>query len=138
MYLLTVRSRWLTLIMMENHVGVSSHSQKAGSSSPVPWVASSDRLRASLGRLHTRNTSTVIRVGQSELHTEYCYKNWPERSLNYAQLGYPERCHNHCFTFICYCLHYFFLCRLPFKKIIILIIFDCIIFNEVVFQFQKF
>ena len=70
------------LIMMENHVGVSSHSQKARSSSPVPWVASSDRLRASLGRLHTRNTSTVIRIGQSELHTEYCYKNWPERYAN--------------------------------------------------------
>ena len=35
---------------------------------------------------------------------------WTLRSI----LGYPERCHNHCFNFNCFRLHYSFCC-LPFN-----------------------
>ena len=37
---------------------------------------------------------------------------WQIRNTNrfviYVKLGHPERCHNHCFTFNCFWLHYHF------------------------------
>jgi hypothetical protein len=47
-------------------------------------------------------------------HTLMILSNWDE---NKYLLGYPERCHNHCFNFNCFRLHYYFWGRLPFEWI---------------------
>jgi hypothetical protein len=70
------------------------------------------------------------------------------------KLGYPERCHNHCFNFNCFRLHYFlfrlsFICKhfevlfqLNENKIIIYLKKIEVVLhlkkNEVVFHFQEY
>ena len=53
---------------------------------------------------------------------------------NRIELGYPERCHNHCFNFNCFRLHLIVLGCLPFEKIELVFHFER---NEVIFHFEK-
>jgi hypothetical protein len=88
---------------------------------------SSFAFRLIVGKKPNKSDYLYFYVGLDSL--VWIFKTSGKILIICSELGYPERCHSHCFNLQCFRLHYFInnFLSLPLKKIVVVIYFHKIL-----------